>query len=160
MLTDTGTNEYKSPEMVLGAPYNPKIDIWSLGVTIYYALTGQKPFKSKYIDSLYKKIAEADVKFKGNIWKEISKEAKTFINGCLNKYPFLRMDPEKGLNHGWINDKRFIPSLIEIDISNCKEASSSLDKDIDSEESISPSKSPFRRATTSSRLPITNLKKL
>jgi len=46
MLTNTGTNEYKAPEMVLGAPYTKSIDMWAVGVLVYYALIGEKPFQN------------------------------------------------------------------------------------------------------------------
>lgn len=64
MLTNTGTNDYKAPEIILGAPYNYNVDMWSLGVTVYYALTGVKPFASEYLDELNQAIANADFKFK------------------------------------------------------------------------------------------------
>ena len=36
----TGTLWYSAPEILLGDPYSPLVDLWSLGVVMYLALTG------------------------------------------------------------------------------------------------------------------------
>lgn len=36
----TGTLWYTAPEILLGDPYSPLVDLWSLGVVMYLALTG------------------------------------------------------------------------------------------------------------------------
>jgi len=41
-----GTSGYLSPERITGEqPDNPAGDLWSLGVTFYYAITGRHPFR-------------------------------------------------------------------------------------------------------------------
>jgi serine/threonine protein kinase len=39
-----GTLLYKAPEILLNENYDHKIDVWSLGVILYYILTGIYPF--------------------------------------------------------------------------------------------------------------------
>lgn len=40
-----GTVEYLSPEAVRGQPLGPPADLYSLGITLFYMLCGQRPFK-------------------------------------------------------------------------------------------------------------------
>ena len=39
----TGTLWYTAPEVLKGVPYAPVVDLWSLGVVLYLALTGVHP---------------------------------------------------------------------------------------------------------------------
>jgi hypothetical protein len=41
-----GTPAYMSPEAILAEPVTPAIDLWSLAVTMYEALTGTQPFRA------------------------------------------------------------------------------------------------------------------
>lgn len=43
--TVIGSPAYISPEQILAEPVKPQTDIYSLGILLYEALTGQKPFK-------------------------------------------------------------------------------------------------------------------
>src|SRR5580692_3548235 len=50
-LTDdraiVGTPEFLAPELLDGEPAGPGTDLWALGVTLYYALTGDAPFSAE-----------------------------------------------------------------------------------------------------------------
>lgn len=48
MLTQTGTQYYKAPEMFEGGGYTEKVDSWAVGVTIYEMVVGVTPFASEY----------------------------------------------------------------------------------------------------------------
>lgn len=44
-----GTREYTAPEIILGAPLAPALDMWSLGCTIFEMLTGQLLFNPRKV---------------------------------------------------------------------------------------------------------------
>ena len=48
----TGDPLFRPPEMMIDGIYNEKSDIFSLGLTIYYLLTGKFPFDSLYIKDI------------------------------------------------------------------------------------------------------------
>ena len=43
-----GTPEYMSPEQCIGAPVEPRTDLYAFGVTMYEALTGEIPIKARH----------------------------------------------------------------------------------------------------------------
>ena len=47
MKTGMGTVAFFAPEMVKGEVYNNKVDLWSLGVTLYNLLTLNLPVSEK-----------------------------------------------------------------------------------------------------------------
>jgi predicted Ser/Thr protein kinase/endonuclease/exonuclease/phosphatase family metal-dependent hydrolase len=42
-----GTVGYAAPEQILGQEVDPRVDLYGLGCTLYYLLTGQRPYPSK-----------------------------------------------------------------------------------------------------------------
>ena len=44
LTTNCGTPIYMAPEIWRGEDYDSKVDIWSLGVVMYYLLSGSHPF--------------------------------------------------------------------------------------------------------------------
>ena len=55
-LTQKGTFNYMSPELINGQPYKNKVDIWAFGCIIYELLTLNKCFYCEYIAGLVEKI--------------------------------------------------------------------------------------------------------
>lgn len=52
-----GTPAYMSPEQaVSGTPLSPATDLYGLGATLYYLLTGRPPFAGKTAESILKKV--------------------------------------------------------------------------------------------------------
>lgn len=45
-----GTASYVSPEVVVDGRFSSRSDMWSMGVTLYMMLTGQRPFEVEYSD--------------------------------------------------------------------------------------------------------------
>ncbi len=99
-----GTLTYVAPEVLVRQPYNKQIDIWSLGVMIYYGLTGSLPFDdpSDNEEKIAKMIVFQPVEFKKSVWGNKSEEVIDIIKGCLTKKPEERLDTKKFLRHAWI----------------------------------------------------------
>ncbi|WP_434391731.1 serine/threonine-protein kinase [Melittangium boletus] len=57
-----GTPSYMSPEQVTGAPVDGRTDLFSLGVLLYEALTGTRPFQGRSAGEVFARIREGDYK--------------------------------------------------------------------------------------------------
>ena len=60
--TFAGTPYYIAPEIIAGS-YNKQCDIWSLGVLMYFLLSGNQPFHCSTIPELFSKVSTADYTF-------------------------------------------------------------------------------------------------
>ena len=103
LMEGLGTLYYAAPELIENLPYNLEVDIWSLGVIIYYIFTGRYPFTGKNEDEIEEKILEENVEFKDGEWESISDKAKDLIKRCLEKNPEERINIKKFICHPWFN---------------------------------------------------------
>ena len=104
-LTSTykvGSPSYIAPEILNGEEYDYSVDIWSLGVLMYYLLCGNKPFTGTTEQDIYKEIKTKEVKFKDKIWDNISNEAKNLIKSMLVKNKKKRININQCLYSDWI----------------------------------------------------------
>ena len=96
-----GTLSYVSPEVLLRVPYNKEVDLWSLGIILFYMLCGHLPFKGNNQSAVADKIVNEELVFDDREWKKMSKDVKKLINSCLIKEPDERITIEEFLNHPW-----------------------------------------------------------
>jgi serine/threonine protein kinase len=92
LTTRCGTPSYVAPEVLIGAPYNHMVDIWSYGVMLYILLGGCFPFQALNHKLLYRKIRAGDFVFGPDHWKHVSVEAKSLITAFLTPDPNHRME--------------------------------------------------------------------
>ena len=99
-----GTLSFVAPEVLLRKPYNKQIDIWSLGILMYYGLSGTLPFydESNLQSIVAKKIVNNEVLFPASKWIGRSKEVMDLIKKCLIKEPEKRIKLKEFINHEWI----------------------------------------------------------
>ena len=99
MVDGYGTLSYVAPEVLLRTPYNKEVDIWSMGVILYYMLCGHLPFKGNKEVKKKKKIVNDDLEFDEEEWEIRSKKVRELISSCLKKEPEERITIDEFLNH-------------------------------------------------------------
>ena len=95
-----GTAYFIAPETIKGE-YDEKCDMWSIGVILYYILSGKFPFIGNSNLEVFEKIQKNEPVFK-NIFKDISQKAIDFIKKCLVKNPDERLSAIECLSHPWL----------------------------------------------------------
>ena len=99
MYDQCGTPAYIAPEVFGNSGYKGfSCDVWSLGVTLYYMLKGEQPFKGKNLEELKKNIFGQ----KCNKIEFISEEAGDLLDKMLKKNPEERITLDEIFNHKWI----------------------------------------------------------
>lgn len=99
-----GSDFYLAPEIIKNKEYGIKIDIWSLGVLLYFIIVGKVPFMGKSAIELYNNIIKA------NIPELLSKEyvinvqpgLKDLLENMLAHDPVDRITCSSILCHRWI----------------------------------------------------------
>ena len=101
MVDGYGTLSYVAPEVLLRTPYNKEVDIWSMGIILYYMLCGHLPFKGNKEVVIAEKIVNDDLEFNEDEWEVRSKKVRELIISCLKKEPEERITIDEFLNHPW-----------------------------------------------------------
>ena len=84
-----GTALYSSPEQLRGEGVTPKSDVYSLGVTLYHAATGQTPFTGTPIEVASQHVS-SDPTPPRRLNEATSASLEGLILGCLEKDPASR----------------------------------------------------------------------
>ena len=101
-----GTPAYMAPEILENMGYSLEVDIWSLGVIMYYLIIGKLPFNKPNQEDI-KSVSYTFPK-KANI----SRAAKNLIEQILKKDPKERPSLKQILRHDFFTLGRSIPRLI------------------------------------------------
>ena len=79
--------------------YGKEIDCWSIGVILFILLSGSPPFE---VTASFDAVANAEIKFDEEQWKDISVEAMDLVQKLLLKDPATRMSVKDACDHDWV----------------------------------------------------------
>jgi len=127
LVTRCGTPAFVAPEILVGAKYNHKGDMWSIGVCLYLLLGGYPPFQADNHKDLFRKIRAGDYVFHESYWDSVSIEAKQLISSLLQVDPVNRLEAHQALRMPWmllgednLSDRSLDSTIAEIKRFNAK----------------------------------------
>lgn len=97
-----GSFGYAAPEVMLKEGHGKPADMWSLGVITYTLLCGYSPFRSENMTDLIEECRHGQVQFHERYWRDVSADAKDFINTLLTPDQHKRATAEEALTHRWL----------------------------------------------------------
>jgi hypothetical protein len=97
-----GTLAYAAPEILTGEGYSKGVDIWSLGIILYFVLTGRLPFDDikKTVVAIAKRIDFIENYFPDKLFGDVSTLAMDLIRKCVT-VTSERIDIKQVLEHPW-----------------------------------------------------------
>ncbi|KAL4451121.1 hypothetical protein ABPG74_021443 [Tetrahymena malaccensis] len=105
LLTNTGTLNFKAPEMLQGQFYSHSIDLFSLGVNLFALIFGFLPFQDNSDKQVISNIINHDpLQFYKN-QDNHDPLLLHFLESLLEKDPIKRLTALQALKHPWINQK-------------------------------------------------------
>lgn len=116
LTTMAGSFGYAAPEVMLKQGHGKPVDMWSLGVITYTLLCGYSPFRSENLPDLIEECRHGRVVYHERYWKDVSKEAKEFIDRLLQPDPSRRATSEEALQDLWLSgdtatDHNLVPEI-------------------------------------------------
>jgi predicted Ser/Thr protein kinase/tetratricopeptide (TPR) repeat protein len=85
-----GTPNFMSPEQITGKQVDGRSDIFSLGVVLFYLLTGQRPFGGDSMHEVTLRIVQEPSPIPSTISPEIPAALNPIVLKCLEKQPEAR----------------------------------------------------------------------
>eukprot|EP00271_Cylindrocystis_brebissonii_P006788 TRINITY_DN195_c0_g2_i1.p1 TRINITY_DN195_c0_g2~~TRINITY_DN195_c0_g2_i1.p1 ORF type:complete len:541 (-),score=64.48 TRINITY_DN195_c0_g2_i1:915-2537(-) len=97
-----GSPSYMAPEVIWGQCYDTAADIWSLGVILYFMLSGFLPFYGKTPLLTFAAVCRGELDLVSPPWTQISYGAKALIRSMLSRDPARRPTASEILLHPWL----------------------------------------------------------
>ncbi|CAL1265467.1 unnamed protein product [Larinioides sclopetarius] len=111
LRTFCGSPPYAAPELFRDDSYvGPMVDVWALGVLLYFMLTASMPFKATTVSGLKKQILEGEY----TIPDYLSTECHYLIVGILKQDPKSRTTLEQLKKSNWLMGQTLPEALPEV----------------------------------------------
>eukprot|EP00742_Colponemidia_sp_Colp-10_P007941 GILJ01008568.1.p1 GENE.GILJ01008568.1~~GILJ01008568.1.p1 ORF type:complete len:556 (+),score=63.20 GILJ01008568.1:154-1821(+) len=96
-----GSHAFLSPEACGATQFSGKlVDIWAMGITLFYFIFGKVPFLAKAVPDLYDKIRTEEV-----VYPDLpERNLYDLISRCLIKNPNERITLEEIMTHPWVTN--------------------------------------------------------
>lgn len=88
--TFLGTPSYASPEQLRGEPLDHRSDIYAVGVTLYYLISGRVPFAADNMVQLLARVLDNAAPSLRSIAPDLPPELDSIVERCLRKAPGAR----------------------------------------------------------------------
>eukprot|EP00253_Pinus_taeda_P018794 PITA_18794 len=93
-----GSPSYVAPEVLAGATYLEKVDVWGAGVLLHALLIGILPFRGGSIGAIFEAIKLVQLDFHCQVWQPISGLARDFLSRMLSRDVEKRLSPQELLS--------------------------------------------------------------
>jgi hypothetical protein len=115
IIQNCGTKAYSAPEVIHEVAYNREVDVWSLGILLYYIISGTLPFGNNEISLSVLENKNFDdisrnINMTGFAWACQSPMAIDLIRRCLTK-PSDRISLEQIFEHPWLKKIQKSPKI-------------------------------------------------
>jgi len=99
-----GSLDYIAPEALTRKAHCEATDMWAVGVIMYILLSGYPPFWADTTREKQLAIIHGKYEFDDPLWRIISNDAKSLIQGLLHVDPTKRLTAEQVLQHPWVRN--------------------------------------------------------
>ncbi|XP_059139008.1 uncharacterized protein LOC131927255 [Physella acuta] len=108
-LHKPGTPNWMAPEMWQKVPHDSKVDIWSLGCTVYQMITGEMPLRDLTILQIMSKANKNELEIKAP--EHCSSVLKGFVSQACEKKPTDRPSANELIQHIFVKGHH-VPQII------------------------------------------------